>query len=266
VPGPDLSEDLLARFLDDPGRAGIVTDFDGTLAPIVDDPAKSRPLSEAVELLHRLSHRYGRVAVVSGRPAAFLAEHLKLADCAEQDCAGGLMVAGLYGLETAEGDEVRPHPDAEPWRQAVDEVASKAEAEAPEGVRAEHKGLSLTLHYRTAPDQEEWVTTWAEEQAERTGLALHPGRMSQELRPPVEADKGTAMTELVEDLDAACFIGDDRGDVPAFEALDRLAETKGMAIIKVGVVSDESPSELLEQSDVQVEGPEGVLELLKRFG
>ncbi|MDQ3680884.1 MAG: trehalose-phosphatase [Actinomycetota bacterium] len=263
--GDDPDSSLWAAFLEDPERAAIVTDFDGTLAPIVDDPSQSAPLPEAVEVLHRLSHRYGRVAVVSGRPAAFIAEHLRLGECEEAGGCKGLVVSGLYGIEKAQGDEITPHPDAEEWRRVVDEVAAQAQDEAPEGVTVEHKGLSLTLHYRTAPDQEDWVREWAEEHARSSGLAPHPARMSHELRPPMETDKGSALTELVTGFGAACFAGDDRGDIPAFEALDSLAEGEGMTVLKVAVRSDESPSELLEQGDVEVDGPEGVVELFKRL-
>lgn len=252
-----------APFLRAPDRAAVVTDFDGTLAPIVDDPSRSRPLPEAVEVLHRLSERYGLVGVVSGRPAGFIAEHLHLATCADEGGCEGLRVSGLYGLETAHGNEVTPHPDAEQWRRPVDEMAALAEKEAPEGVTVEHKGLSLTLHYRTAPDQEDWVRDWVEEHALSSGLAAHPARMSQELRPPMETDKGTALSELVADLDVACFAGDDSGDLPAFAALDRLSEDQGMTVVKIAVRSDESPSELLEQADVEVDGPEGMVELFR---
>lgn len=264
VPGTETtgpSEDQLAPFLRQPDQAAIITDFDGTLAPIVEDPGQSRPLPEAVDLLRRLGRRYGRVAVVSGRPAAFIADHLGLFDQDSQQ--QGLLVAGLYGLEKTEGTEVTPHPDAAEWRSVVDRVAAQAQHEAPSGVGVEHKGLSVVLHYRSAPEQEGWAGQWAEKAADETGLALHPARMSQELRPPIESDKGTAMTELVEGFRAACFIGDDLGDIPAFDALDRLAEDGGMDTLKVAVRSDESPPELLEGSDAVVDGPEGVVELFR---
>jgi trehalose 6-phosphate phosphatase len=264
----DPESSVWAPFLQDPTRAAIVTDFDGTLAPIVEDPSQSRPLPEAVDVLHRLSHRYGKVGVVSGRPAAFIAEHLRLADCEEGGACEGLVISGLYGLEKAhvegpQGYEVTLHPDAEEWRPTVDEVADRAEEEAPEGVTVENKGLSVTIHYRGASDAEDWVRGWAEERAESTGLAAHAARMSYELRLPIEADKGSALAELVAGLDAACFAGDDRGDLPAFEALDRMADEEGMSVVKVAVHSDESPPELLEQGDVEVAGPQGVVELFK---
>ena len=106
---------------------------------------------------------------------------------------------------------------------------------------------------------------WAEERAEDTGLAAHPDRMSYEQRLPFESDKRSSVTELVRDLDAACFAGDDSGDLPAFEALDRLDKDGGMTVVKVAVRSDESPSELLERADVEVDGPEGMVELFERL-
>ena len=52
-------------------EAALCLDFDGTLAPIVDDPADAEALPGTVELLGRLARRFAAVAVVSGRPARF---------------------------------------------------------------------------------------------------------------------------------------------------------------------------------------------------
>lgn len=263
--GP-VAGDLMAPFLDDPGRAGVLTDFDGTLAPIVADPSASRPLPEAVDVLHRLAVRYRRVAVVSGRPAAFLATHLRLADQPGEKGAGdGLVAVGLYGLEMADGDQVTTDPRALEWLAVVDAVARLADEWAPAEVLVERKGLSLTLHYRTAPEAAGWAARWAAEQAERTGLVRHPARMSEELRLPLPVDKGTAVAALVEGLSAACFLGDDSGDLPAFAALDRMARDAGMAILKVGVRSEEAPPELLDAAHVVVDGPAGAVEVLSRL-
>lgn len=254
---------LLAPFLEHPDRAGVFTDFDGTLAPIVADPGLSRPLPEAVDVLHRLAEVYRRVAVVSGRPASFLARHLRLAEAAERPSAGeGLVAVGLYGLETADGDQVTTDPRAVEWRRVVDRVADAAEAGAPPDVVVERKGLSLTLHVRTAPHRAAWADGFATEQAARTGLVLHPARMSVELRPPLPVDKGTVVEGLLPGLDAACFLGDDLGDLPAFAVLDRLAAEDGLIALKVGVRSDEAPPELLEAADLVVDGPHGAVDVL----
>lgn len=249
---------LLAPFLARPDRAGVVTDFDGTLAPIVDDPAESRPLPGSVDVLHALADRYARVAVVSGRPAEFLARHLGIGS------GSRLTASGLYGLETVDGSRTSSHPDAEGWRAVVAEVAARADAGAPPGLRVERKGLSVTVHYRTAPETGEWAREFAAREAARTGLVVHPARMSEELRPPVPVDKGSVVRDMAVGLDAVCFLGDDRGDLPAFAALDELA-AGGAHAVKVAVTSPEAPPALLAAADLVVDGPPGALAFLRRL-
>lgn len=251
---PDAVDDLLAPFLARPERAGVIADFDGTLAHIVDEPGQARPARGAVDVLHALAEVYHRVGVVSGRPITFL--------CDQLGAAPKLVLRGLYGLERAHGGEITEHPEAEPWRAVVARVARSFAAAAPPGVMLERKGLSATVHYRVAPEHGPWVDDWTAAQADATGLVRHPGRMSWELLPPVPVDKGTTVLELADDLEAVCFIGDDRGDLPAFEALDYLAG-KGLTILKVVSESEEVPAALLLDADVVVEGPDEVVRMLR---
>jgi trehalose-6-phosphatase len=88
--------------------------------------------------------------------------------------------------------------------------------------------------------------------------------MSYELHPPIEADKGTAILDVVEGLDAVCFIGDDVGDAEAFDALDRLAEGP-VHVVRIAVAGAETPSELLARADWAVEGPTQALNLLREL-
>jgi trehalose 6-phosphate phosphatase len=259
--------DLLAPFLAAPEKAGVLTDYDGTLAPIVDDPRGARPLDGAVPLLHRLARVYRRVAVISGRPASFLANALRLDhdELAEGEAAGeGLIVSGLYGLEAASGGVVTAHPDCERWRPVVSRMADEAEEQLPEGVYVERKGLTVTLHYRTAPQLEQRVRDWACAAAERSGLAVHPARMSDELVPPIPMDKGRVVRQLSEGLEAVCFFGDDLGDLPAYRALDDL-RADGLAVLKVVAASSETPAEVRQAGDVVVDGPSGAFALLRRL-
>ena len=253
--GSSLSvTELFAPFAADPAGSAIFTDFDGTLAPIVDDPAAARPLPGAVDTLAALARRYGRVGVISGRPAAFLQEHLG---------GRGLFLSGLYGLELAPGDgEIHTIPEVQEWRRVVDEVAARAEADLPKGLSLERKGLAVTVHYRADPSREAAAETWAAAEAEATGLVVHPARMSYELRPPVERDKGAVLFDAVEGRRQACFLGDDRGDLSAFDALDRLGDG-GATVVRVAVRSDEAPEELLDRADLVVDGPEGALSVLR---
>jgi len=247
---------LFGPFLDQPRRSALVTDFDGTLAPIVADPAAARPLAGAAGVLTRLARQLGLVAVVSGRPVATLAEHLGQVP--------GLEMVGLYGLERRTPDgAIAVCEGAEEWRSVVGQVARRLTAQAPAGVGVEPKGLTLTLHWRQAPTERTWVQRLAAEAAAETGLVLHPGRMTVELRPPLAVDKGTAVTEIVGALPGAAYLGDDLGDLPAFAALDALARTGACSTINVAVADPESPDELLAAADVVTDGPPGALRLLE---
>jgi trehalose 6-phosphate phosphatase len=254
-------DELLGPWLADPGRAGIFTDFDGTLSPIVDDPDRAVPLPGAVDTLGRLAVRYGRVGVVSGRSVRYLDRRLATAGGRPHP---GLVLSGLYGLERVEDGELSVRDGAGRWAQVVDEVDAAARAAAPEGVTVEHKGLVVTLHARRAPQHLGWIESYAAETAQRTGLRAGPGRMLVELRPPLDVDKGTIVTELATGLAAVAFFGDDVGDLPAFGALTRLRRT-GVATLAVAARSAESPTELLDAADLVVDGPAGILRLLTRL-
>lgn len=244
----------LDRFRASPDRAGILADFDGTLSLIVADPALAELYEGVFDALAGLGRRYRRVAVISGRPAAFL----------EPKLPRSVVISGLYGLEVVKRGRRRDHPLAGSWREVIDDVASISRAHGPEGMLVETKGLSLTLHYRQRPEIGPDVRRWAERQAARSGLQCRPARMSYELHPPIKANKGTAVHELADDLDAVLYVGDDVGDVQAFAALDELAE-KGVVTVRAAVASDEAPATLVDRADVIVEGPSGVLELLRQL-
>lgn len=247
---------LLDPFLEGPDRAAVLTDFDGTLSAIIDDPAAAVPVPGALDALRALTDRVGLVAVVSGRPVRFLVDQLGSVD--------GLHLAGLYGLERAVGSEVETHPEAERWVGALTAAADAAEAAAPLGVRVERKRFAVTLHVRTAPRHAGWIERFAADQAAARNLVAHPGRQSVELRPPLAVDKGTVVAELTDGYDAVAYCGDDRGDLPAYAALERL-RARGAATLAVAARSDESPPELLAAADVVVDGPGGVVEMLRRL-
>jgi len=144
----------------------------------------------------------------------------------------------------------------------VREVTRMAEDEAPEGAEVETKVLSVALHWRRHPETEGWARRFADREAARTGLIVQPGKMALELRPQVQSDKGTAVRSLAEGYAAVGYAGDDLGDLPAFEELGTLASV-GVAVARVAVVDAESPPEVAAAADLVVEGPEGVLALLR---
>jgi trehalose 6-phosphate phosphatase len=246
--------DALALLRRDPSATALFLDFDGTLAPIVTAAADARPLPGTADVLTALAEHYAVVAVVSGRPLSFLSAHLPPA----------IERHGLYGLEAVLDGAPVAHPEAEAWRPVVDAVAADAAAGAPPGVDIEHKGLSLTLHFRRHPDLAGVTRGWATAAADRSGLELRAAKMSLELHPPVAVDKGTVVRDRSQGMATVAFVGDDVGDLPAFAALDDL-RAQGVATVKVVVRTSETAPALLGHADVSVDGPAGALDLLTRL-
>ncbi|HEU4396704.1 MAG TPA: trehalose-phosphatase [Actinomycetota bacterium] len=245
------------------GRTALCLDFDGTLAPIVDDPEAAAPLPGTTELLGRLAGRFAAVALVSGRPAAWLAERA---------AAPGVRYLGLYGLEEIVAGQVAVAPAAEPVRPAVRAALRELGAHpavTAAGAYVEDKGLSVGVHLRRVADSERWagpVEAAARDTAARHGLRVEPGRLVWELRPAVGFDKGDAVRRVVAEAraEAVVMAGDDRGDLVAFGAVEALAAS-GLAGLRVAVRSAESPPALLDLADLVVEGPEGLRALLERW-
>jgi trehalose 6-phosphate phosphatase len=245
---------VLGPLVAAPERSAFFVDFDGSLAPIVDDPSRARALPAASAALTRLVARLARVAVVSGRPVGFLADRLHVED---------LTLVGLYGLERDTGDRRWIDPRAVPWTSAIEAAAVALDTRLP-GVHVERKGdLAVTVHWRTTPERGAEAVRVATEVSDQYRLAapLH-GRMAIELRPPINVDKGTAVEGLVDGLDAAAFAGDDAGDLPAFSALARLRSGGVLtAAVAIGVRSREAPGAVLD-ADVVVDGPAGLAALM----
>ena len=232
-------------------RGGLVLDFDGTLTEIVDDPATSQLSDGVAEVLSVLAHRLDVVAIVSGRPARFLAERAGIP---------GVKLLGLYGTEEWRDGDAAPRPEMLAWQSAVDDASDRfalAIAGHP-GVVLEDKGLTVALHWRNAPDRDAagaFVDQVAADVAAETGLAQEPGKFVAELRPPVQWDKGSAVRALVAEhaLDTVVYIGDDHGDLPALAA----ARAAG-GIAMVVDHGAETTAEVRAAGDVVLDGPSAV--------
>ena len=241
-----------------PDRTGIEVDFDGTLAEIVPDPALATPIVGVTEVLDALAERFAVTAIVSGRPVSFLVDRLDIGASSTP-----LEIFGEYGIEHRNPDgSVSRDPQAAQYADAVAGAVAEARAAAPLGVIIEEKGISLTLNWRSAPELAEEARALAEQLAERHGLAIRPGKMANELVPKVARDKGSIVTALFAGLSAGCVVGDDVGDIPAFNALTALANDGGFDAVRVVASSPEVPKELIEAADVIVDGPHGALEFL----
>lgn len=249
----DLAEQLLKGA---PAELAVLTDFDGTLAPIVADPNQSQPLPEGAAAIGQLSSLLGLVAVLSGRPASFLVDRLPR----------GPRMFGHYGLESAHDGQITIDTAAQPWLPVVERVAKELDSAAPAGLRIERKGAAVVLHTREAPEHAAWAAAWSAEQSRRTGLVHVTGRMVDELRVPVAVDKGTVAFDLLRsdtNLRRAVFIGDDLGDLAGFRAIRTWeAGAPTRSCTRIAVNSPEVPAILLAEADVVLGGPIDVSLLL----
>jgi trehalose 6-phosphate phosphatase len=272
MPDAEALDQLLAPLRREPERSAILTDVDGTLAPIVTDPAEATVPDGTRELLRTMAKRYSLVACLSGRRALDARRVVGLDE---------LAYSGNHGFELLlPGDtEVRADPsldghetDAPHFVEALDQ--SQLERA---GIRTEDKGAIVALHWRGAPNEGEAESLAHEiaSEAECQGLVPHRGRKVLEIRPNVAINKGIAVAALIGtysgatntaagSIDAALYGGDDRTDLDAFTALRTLEKDGELeAIACIAVASDESPPEVSEAADLTVPGPEGFVRVLE---
>jgi len=236
-----MPDDPLRLLAAEPERAAVLLDVDGTLAPIAARPEDAHVPEETREALARLAARYALVACVSGRPRSEVERMVGVA---------GVAIVGEHGLELA--------PEAAAWAGRIAEFARGVDWPA------ERKPLSVSFHFRRADDEaaaRAYLIRVAAE-AEAEGLVPRWGRMVLEVRPPVDAHKGTAVRALVAraGVRRGLYAGDDRTDLDAFGGLDGLELG-----VRVAVRSAEAPPELLAAADVVVDGTEGMLALLRQL-
>jgi trehalose 6-phosphate phosphatase len=256
-------EELLQPLRAAPERSAVLLDVDGVLAPIVQQPDDAHMPETTRRPLIEVAKRYGTVACVSGRRAS---------DARRIVALGSIAYLGSHGTEVLRPGAVAPELDHElqAWARRVQAFAHDAYGEKLRRlrVRLEDKEAIAALHWRGVPDEDEALSAVEDvaERAEQAGFVAHWGRKVLEIRPPVRIDKGAGIVSLLRetDLAAAVYVGDDVTDLDAFRGLTELQENGTLAYaLRVGVRSDEGPSELVDEADIMVEGTEGVRDLLR---
>lgn len=249
----------LEFILEEPSSTVFASDFDGTLAPISEDPTTASPEDGVAESLVTLATALQRVAIVSGRPAAFLRD--RLGEDVARECA----LFGRYGAEQLQSDGSILTRDA---GSALGDVVQRlriACAEIDPRVLVEDKSGSVALHWRGAPYAEDAVRTLAARAALEAGLEVREGKMIVDLVRAGAPTKGSTISALLNETSTACcFVGDDVGDLDGFDALDRF-ESRGGHALRVAVASSELPKELADRADLIVPGPSATAAMLEKI-
>ena len=206
----------------------LLSDYDGTLTPIVSRPEEAVLSTEARDRLHALCAKPGfSIGIVSGR---------SLAECKAMVGVGGIYYAGNHGFEI-EGPGLRfVNPEAEAARSELKKIAG-AFSDKLGGVRGaivEDKGLSLSLHYRlvSGDDLDTVSAVFRQITSPLVGegkIRVTAGKKVWEVRPPVDWHKGRAVEAIVKEIKKllgleqllTIYLGDDTTDEDAFRVLRR---------------------------------------------
>jgi trehalose 6-phosphate phosphatase len=258
VPEPTWIDAASEPLRADRGRAAVLLDLDGTLAPIVPRPEDSAIPERSRAALERIASGYGLTAVITGRPGLVARRIVGLE---------GIAYAGNHGFELLRPGAAEPEPSAALAGHEDDARRFLAGTDLGE-LRSEDKGPIVALHLRGAADSDlaERHARSIAAAAEAEGLIAHGGRMVPEIRPPVAVDKGVAVEALLAGagLTAALYAGDDRTDLDAFRSLARLRDRGELErIVRVGVSSDEGPAEIADECDVVAPGAGSIPDLLE---
>lgn len=228
-----------------PAEVVLVTDFDGTLAEIVEDPAAARARPDSMEALSELVGHLADLIVLSSRAPAQLEKLVPLS---------GVRLIGDSGLAIP----LRTQKEA---LDRFNAAASKL-LEQISGAWLEVKPASIAIHFRNTDMTGEQVLALLKPLIEHTPLEAAPGRRVVEVHARY-AGKGPALAALLpteEPGGVVCF-GDDENDRSLFETVSALP----IPHMCVGAWSPEAPPDLFEKCDLVVPGPAGVARVLREI-
>jgi trehalose 6-phosphate phosphatase len=195
----------------------VATDFDGVLAPIVQDPMRARPVQGAVEALARIARRHHtHAAVVSGRDLDTLTLLTGIGP------HSAITQIGAHGAQTTRDDDGELLDEDQAELLAALTSALEEMLEDHPGMRLEHKPTGTVLHTRGEPAEAAAAAMSAarEVAGRHTGVHVLRGKGVLEMAV-VRADKGSALRSLAREVhaDAMAFFGDDVTDENAFAVM-----------------------------------------------
>jgi trehalose 6-phosphate phosphatase len=230
---------------------GLITDMDGTISPIPHDFLRKTIPPPTLPQLTELVSRMDLLAIVSGRTSEAIKNLVNI---------DGIKYIGHYGMEQWENDRAILHPDAGAYAPAMRAVADELEAlRSIHGILIQDKGATISVHYHLCLRPEaakQQILNLLMKSPQIKNLLIMDEKTNIGIVPRVDINKGTAVTTLIRQyhLGAAIYLGDDIGDIPAFQAV-RLAKSKksfdGLAILVTG--TETNPS-LMDEVDFTLDG------------
>lgn len=199
----------------------LLTDYDGTLTPIVDKPELALLSEDTRVLLREISGQYP-IAIISGR---------SLADIKDLVGVDGIYYAGNHGLEISGPGLDLKKPEADRTRPLIAKICNQLQDVLGhiEGAIVENKGLTASVHYRLVSDVDfyrlENVFKKVIHPYLSTGkIRMNSGKKVFEIRPNLGWNKGKAARWMIDSVahqkdSLPIYIGDDRTDEDAFAAL-----------------------------------------------
>lgn len=239
---------------------GLFTDVDGTISPIAPTPAQAKVSPLCRHYLARLADQLALVSVISGRAATEVKNMVDI---------DSVVYIGNHGLERWLKDSPEPAPELQGYHEVIQDVIEQlTPLLAGEGIVIENKGITASIHYRLSPDPlsaRRFILNTLENLPQTSRLQMIQDRMSIDLLPPLAANKGTAVRELIGEyaLRGGICLGDDFTDMQAFKAVHAASQERDFRGIAIAVVSEEIPENLIAEADYTLNGVSDVERFLR---
>ena len=239
---------------------GLITDVDGTISKTAPTPQQARVSPLCQHYLLKLSSHLALVAAISGRPASQAKEMVGI---------DSMVYIGNHGLERWRGGKTEFPDSTHDYSRVIKPVIKELTSLlSSEGISIEDKGVTATIHYRLSPEPQLAerkilnalnASTWAK------SLRVIRGKMSFNLLPPIEANKGTAVMDLIREynLQGGIYLGDDYTDIDAFRAIHTACRDRNFQGLAIGIISSETPEKLGTEADFTLNGVGDVERFLK---
>ena len=239
---------------------GLITDVDGTISKTAPTPQQARVSPLCRHYLLKLSSHLALVAAISGRPVNQVRKMVGI---------DNMVYIGNHGMERGRGVKNEfpdiTHDYSRVIKSMIKELTPLLSSE---GISIEDKGVTATIHYRLSPEPqlaERKILNTLNASTRAKSLRVIRGKMSFNLLPPTETDKGTATMDLIREynLQGGIYLGDDYTDIDAFKAIHTARHNRNFQGLAIGIISSETPEKLVTEADFTLNGVGDVEHFLK---